>query len=196
MLDKGLVKKSDHILPKSYESYESLTNRTNRLRIVRIAWTLGFKRNTFVTKTVSQMKKTECLTLETLPQAFTHLTNEVSEIKRMVLEMSNYQPIDTNHWFNLQELCNYLPDKPSKACCYGWVHACTIPVHKSGKKLRFLKSDIDLWLKQGRKQTLAEAASENSKETDTYLSTLKKKKNICPLSQKAGKQKTNAEIIK
>jgi hypothetical protein len=45
------------------------------------------------------------------------------------------------------------------------VNAGTIPVHKGGKKLRFLKSEIDDFLKQGRKKTLAETAS----EAETYL---------------------------
>ncbi len=105
------------------------------------------------------------LTLETLPQAFTHLTNEVSEIKRLLLEKSNEQPTEADRWFDLNEFCNYCPDKPSKPTVYGWVNAGLVPVHKGGKKLRFLKSEIDNWLRQGRKKTLAETAS----ETDTYL---------------------------
>jgi len=108
---------------------------------------------------------TEGLTLETLPKAFTHLTNEVSEIKRLLLEKSNEQPTEPDRWFDLNELCIYHPDKPSKPTVYGWVNAGTIPVHKGGKKLRFLKSEIDNWLKQGRKKTLAETAS----EAETYL---------------------------
>jgi excisionase family DNA binding protein len=102
----------------------------------------------------------EHLTLETLPKAFTNLTNEVSEIKRLLLEKSSEQPTETDRWFDLNELCNYHPDKPSKFTVYSWVHSGTIPVHKSGKKLRFLKSEIDEWLKQGRKKTLAELSSE------------------------------------
>jgi hypothetical protein len=51
------------------------------------------------------------------------------------------------------------------------VNAGTIPVHKGGKKLRFLKSEIDAWLKQGRKKTLAETAA----EADAYLNNHKKK---------------------
>lgn len=102
----------------------------------------------------------EGLTLETLPKAFTQLSNDVSEIKRLLLEKSNVQPTETNHWFDLNELCNYHPDKPSKATVYGWVNASIIPVHKGGKKLRFLKSEIDTFLKQGRKKTLAETANE------------------------------------
>lgn len=102
----------------------------------------------------------EGLTLETLPKAFTQLSNEVIEIKRLLLEKSNVQPTETNRWFDLNELCNYHPDKPSKATVYGWVNASIIPVHKGGKKLRFLKSEIDTFLKQGRKKTLAETANE------------------------------------
>lgn len=108
---------------------------------------------------------TEGLTLETLPKAFTHLTNEVSEIKRLLLEKSNVQPTEIDRWFDLKELCIYHPDKPSKPTVYGWVNTGTIPVHKGGKKLRFLKSEIDSWLRQGKKKTLAETAS----EAETYL---------------------------
>jgi hypothetical protein len=49
------------------------------------------------------------------------------------------------------------------------VNAGIIPVHKGGKKLRFLKSEIDSWLKQGRKKTFAEIAT----EADCYLLTKK-----------------------
>jgi hypothetical protein len=103
---------------------------------------------------------TQGLTLETLPKAFTHLTNEVSEIKRLLLEKSNEQPTETDRWFDLNELCNYHPDKPSKPTCLRLGNAGIIPVHKGGKKLRFLKSEIDNFLKQGRKKTLTETASE------------------------------------
>ena len=112
---------------------------------------------------------TEGLTLETLPKAFTHLTNEVNEIKRLLLEKNKEQPAETDRWFDLNELCQYHPDKPTKPTVYGWVNAGIIPVHKGGKKLRFLKSEIDSWLKQGRKKTLAETAD----EAERYLTTKK-----------------------
>ena len=108
---------------------------------------------------------TESLTLETLPKAFAHLTNEVSEIKRLLLENSNEQPTEADRWFDLNELCIYHPDKPSKPTVYGWVNTGNVPVHKGGKKLRFLKSEIDTWLRQGKKKTFAETAS----EADNYL---------------------------
>jgi excisionase family DNA binding protein len=104
------------------------------------------------------------LTLETLPKAFEYLTNEVREIKRLLLERSTDQT-ETDHWYDLSELCQYHPDKPSKATVYGWVNAGMIPVHKGGKKLRFLKSEIDTWLKQGKKKTVHETAL----EADAYM---------------------------
>jgi excisionase family DNA binding protein len=79
--------------------------------------------------------------------------------------VANERPTDTDRWFDLSEFCNYHPDKPSKPTVYGWVNAGIIPVHKGGKKLRFLKSEIDIFLKQGRKKTLAETV----REVDTYL---------------------------
>src|SRR5947209_12238690 len=109
------------------------------------------------------------LTLETLPKAFTHLVNEVGVIKRL-LQQKAEPSTETDQWFDLSELCQYHPDKPSKATVYGWVNAGTIPVHKSAKKLRFLKSEIDAWLKQGRKKTLAETEA----EAETYLQNHKK----------------------
>ena len=100
------------------------------------------------------------------------LINSISErvTANILKAVSKEQPTETNRWFDLNELCNYHPDKPSKPTVYGWVHAGTIPVHKGGKKLRFLKSEIDNWLKQGRKKTLAEMAS----EADQYLADPKK----------------------
>jgi predicted DNA-binding transcriptional regulator AlpA len=80
------------------------------------------------------------------------------------------QATEVDRWLDLNELCQYHPDKPTKPTVYGWVNAGAVPVHKGAKKLRFLKSEIDNWLMQGRKKTLAELAS----EADTYLPKNKK----------------------
>lgn len=114
----------------------------------------------------------EGLTLETLPKAFTNLSKEVSEIKRLLLEKSNHQQTPPDRWFNLHELCNYHPDRPSKATVYSWVNARIIPVHKGGKKLRFLKSEIDMWLMEGKRKSHVEIAN----EVDNYLSKNKRGK--------------------
>jgi len=94
-----------------------------------------------------------------------------NSIKKVLSTQQAEQPTETDRWFDLPELCIYHPDKPSKPTVYGWVHSGLIPHHKGGKKLRFLKSEIDDWMKQGRKKTLAETAA----EADTYLLNSKKR---------------------
>ena len=74
-------------------------------------------------------------------------------------------------WFNIDQLCNYLPDKPKKATVYGWINAGLIPCHKGPKKLRFLKSEIDQWLATGKKKTWSEIAV----EADNYLQSRERK---------------------
>lgn len=96
---------------------------------------------------------------------FAVIDTRLSNIENLLLDIKHSpqtltQEKQTNAWFTLTELCEYHPDKPTKATVYGWVNAGTIPVHKGGKKLRFLKSEIDEWLKQGRKKTRYEAANE------------------------------------
>ena len=107
----------------------------------------------------------EVITFDQLPAAVNQLFIKLVAIERLLNTTHEPQP-DPEKWFNLQEVCDYLPDQPAKATVYGWVHMGTIPNHKSGKKLRFLKSDIDNWLKSGRRKTFAETAE----EADQYIS--------------------------
>ena len=103
----------------------------------------------------------EFLTLEKLPIAISFLTQEVKEVKALLMESpTDLQHINADQWLSLTELCIYHPDKPTKHTVYQWVHTRKVPVHKSGKKLRFLKSEIDQWLKLGKKKTYAEVQSE------------------------------------
>jgi predicted DNA-binding transcriptional regulator AlpA len=99
------------------------------------------------------------LTFENLPEAVTVLTNEVREIKRLLLESNEPHP-KPDTWFDINELCQYLPDKPAKPTVYGYIHFGKIPHHKGQKKLRFLKSEIDSWLMQGKRKTFAETEAE------------------------------------
>jgi len=83
----------------------------------------------------------------------------------------NEQSLNSDRWLDLTELRNYLPDKPSKATVYSWKQKGSLPCHKGAKKLRFLKSEIDEWLKQGKKYPL----NTTSIEPESYLLNRKKK---------------------
>ena len=45
----------------------------------------------------------------------------------------------------IDELIEYLPDKPKKSTIYVWTSTGKIPYIKIGKKLFFEKSKIDAW---------------------------------------------------
>jgi len=101
------------------------------------------------------------LTFEQLPKAVTQLFDKLENIERLLMGNSNQPQLEPERWLNLSELCEYLPDKPVKPTVYGWVHHRLIPCHRRGKKLYFLKSEIDVWLKTGRKKTNAEIEAES-----------------------------------
>lgn len=107
----------------------------------------------------------EHLTFEKLPEAVTQILDIVLSIKRQI-DNQPTKPIEEQPiWFNLKGVCEYLPDKPAKATVYGWVHSREIPFHKDKKKLRFSKTQIDQWLENGKRKTVAELAT----EADDYL---------------------------
>ena len=111
----------------------------------------------------------ENLTFDQLPAAVSKLLEKVSNIEIQLQNGSSRKP-DTDHWFDLNDLCRYHPDKPAKPTVYGYVQNRLIPFHKKGKKLFFLKSEIDAWLRLGRHRT----ATEIETEVDEYFSNKKR----------------------
>ena len=105
----------------------------------------------------------ETLTFEQLPHAVAALINEVKEMKSLLLNTNpKVEPAD--QWFNLEELCTYLPDRPAKQTVYGWIGQHAIPFHKKGKKLQFLKSEIDQWLLADQHQTLVQVRAQTRRD--------------------------------
>ena len=66
---------------------------------------------------------------------------------------------------NTKELREYLPDHPAECTVYSWVAARAIPCHKTGKKLQFLKSEIDAWIMSSKRKT----EDEMEKEAVNYV---------------------------
>ncbi len=81
-----------------------------------------------------------------------------SEVILRLSEKMNLSKSD--QWFNLKQLCAYHPDKPAEQTVYQWTSERKIPFHRDGKKLRFLKSEIDQYLKEGKRKTYNEVAQE------------------------------------
>jgi excisionase family DNA binding protein len=90
------------------------------------------------------------LTFEQLPKAVTLLYDKLENIEKLLQQKQRSLQSEPDQWFNLTELRNYHPDKPASATVYAWVSRNEVPFHKQNKKLRFLKSEIDEWLKSGK----------------------------------------------
>ncbi len=65
---------------------------------------------------------------------------------------------DSDEWFDLKGLIAYLPSHPKAQTIYEWVHKGVVPYHKSPdtKMLYFLKSEINDFIKTGRRKTQSE----------------------------------------
>lgn len=94
----------------------------------------------------------EKLTFERMPEAASTLLKEMREVKGLILNGQAAKP-EEDIWLDIEQLCAYHPDRPAKKTVYDWVTQRRVPFHKDGKKLRFLKSEIDNWLRGSYHQT-------------------------------------------
>ncbi|MDR2511712.1 MAG: helix-turn-helix domain-containing protein [Bacteroidales bacterium] len=101
----------------------------------------------------------EELSFNDVPKAVAHLIRKVEKIETLLSTEQSAQS-EGDQWFNLDDLCKYHPDHPAKPTVYAWIGQRSIPYHKKGKKLMFRKSEIDSWLKEGRRKTAAEIQTE------------------------------------
>ena len=65
-----------------------------------------------------------------------------------VIQSKKELTVEEDRWLSAQDLCDYLPEHPALQTLYSWTCAKRIPYHRDGKRLRFLKSEIDTWLKK------------------------------------------------
>ena len=95
-----------------------------------------------------------------MPQALAYLIGKVEKMETLLSNQTATAVEPADRWFNLEELCAYLPDRPAKQTVYGWIGNHIIPFHKKGKKLQFLKSEIDAWLLADQHQTLVQVRAQ------------------------------------
>ena len=92
----------------------------------------------------------ETLTFEKLPEAI----SEINQKLDVLLTLQKNKEPESDRLFNLNQLMDYLPEKPKRQTVYGWVSTHSIPFEKHGR-LYFRKSEIDEWLNNGRQMKLS-----------------------------------------
>lgn len=97
--------------------------------------------------------ETKELTFEQLPKAVSYLITKLESLEQILQAKDERFVQQAGQWFNIDELIKYLSDHPTKATIYSWVNKKKIPYYKGGKKLQFLKSEIDAWLLNGKRKS-------------------------------------------
>ena len=108
------------------------------------------------------------ITFEDLPKAMSWMMNKLDKLDSKIDGLNNIPQVrSADQWMNLKELCEYLPSHPAEQTVYGWTSCHQIPFHKRGKRIMFLKSEIDAWLHDGKRKSQKELAEEAAQFINT-----------------------------
>lgn len=78
---------------------------------------------------------------------------------------------DEDRRMDVSEAQKYIPGHPAVQTIYGWTSNNLIPYHKVGKRIYFLKSELDAWLlKEGHK-----SQDDLLREAEEYVNSHRKK---------------------
>ncbi len=109
------------------------------------------------------------LTFEQLPKAVILLTNEISELKGLLIQKQEHPPTPLpENPIHIQDAAQFLG--LSVPTMYSKVSKGEVPVTKRGKRLYFFRSELLKYLKEGRKKSNAEIEA----EAEAYFSNNKK----------------------
>ena len=108
------------------------------------------------------------LTFDLLPKAIQNLTNEVSELKSLLLDKQEQKQEQPEKLFSIKQAAQFL--NLSIPTIYSKVSKGELPFMKRSKRLYFSSSELMAYLKEGRNMS----NSEIEKESATYLLNHKK----------------------
>ena len=100
----------------------------------------------------------ENLSFDQLPKAISMLTNEVSEMKELLLKFKVQPKDQAEQFLTIQEVSKFL--NLSVPTIYSKTSKGELPVMKRGKRLYFSKQDLIKYLQAGRKKSFAEVEAE------------------------------------
>lgn len=113
---------------------------------------------------------------DSMPTTLADIVKKLESIEMKVSNLSALPKEEKILWLNLKELCQYLPNHPAEQTVYGWTSAHSIPFHKKGKSIVFLKSEVDEWLCNGKQKSIMDIemdalsfVSEKNKSKNSYL---------------------------
>ena len=104
------------------------------------------------------------ITFEDLPKVMSWMMDKLNKLDSKIDGLHNIPLVrPADQWMNLKELCEYLPSHPAEQTVYGWTSCHQIPYHKRGKRIMFLRAEIDAWLHDGKRKSQKELEDEASR---------------------------------
>lgn len=118
------------------------------------------------------------ITFDEMPRAVSWMMDKLNELDKKIDKLAVKESSEINEqWMNLKELCECLPSHPAEQTIYGWTSTHYIPYHKKGRRLLFLKSEIDEWIHKSKmksQEEMREEARHRVQSCDKYRPSLLK----------------------
>ncbi|CAM1352365.1 helix-turn-helix domain-containing protein [Tenacibaculum insulae] len=108
------------------------------------------------------------ITFENFPIVLAQILKEQKELKTLLLSKSTSQQPELEEPINIKEVSKLT--ELSVPTLYGYVQRNEIPHYKKGNRLKFFKTEIINWVKDGKVKTVSEIEA----DADAYLSNHKK----------------------
>lgn len=85
--------------------------------------------------------------------------------KKISMSTSMNKKDGDNERMDVTEAQKYIPGHPAVQTIYGWTSNNQIPYHKIGKRIYFVKSELDVWLSNGNHKS----EDDLRKEAEEYV---------------------------
>ena len=108
--------------------------------------------------------------IKTLTEELSFLRSEVRLLRDSLYSQKDDKAPEVQEWLTLEQLMTYIPGSPSIPTLRRWIKQDGLPAQKVKRKLVFLKSGIDEWL---RKRSVSSDFEIEQKAKDYLKSTVK-----------------------
>jgi len=100
-----------------------------------------------------QQNQSRTLTFDMIPLLMANLLEDnkrlitkIDNLTKKVMEVTPTNRKEEDKRMDVTEAQEYIPGHPAVQTIYGWTSNNLIPYHKVGKRIYFLKSELDKWL--------------------------------------------------
>lgn len=102
------------------------------------------------------------------------LSTKLDAIDKMLLASMGNNSKNDDQRMDVTEAQKYIPGHPAVQTIYGWTSNNLIPYHKVGKRIYFVKSELDAWLSKEQHKSQQDLL----KEAENFVNNKKKSSSI------------------